>query len=70
MLPVVNIDASDAQKILDVLADNEEYHTKRDEMNAAIHRATDKVRYSPITSETISARERLQALMREQGVAM
>jgi len=64
----MQLDPSDAQKILDILVDNEEYHVKRDEMNAAIHRSTDRVRYSPITSETIAQRERLQALMREAGV--
>ena len=66
--PMMQIDPSDAQKILDILADNEEYHTKRDEMNAAIHRSTDRVRYSPLTVETTNQRERLSALMREQGV--
>lgn len=66
----MQIDPSDAQKILDVLVLNEEYHIKRDEMNAAIHRATETVRYSPITSETIAQRERLQKLMQEQGVPM
>lgn len=66
----MQIDASDAQKILDILADNEEYHIKRDEMNAAIHRSTDRVRYSPITTETQAQRQRLQELMREAGVPM
>lgn len=63
----MQLDPSDAQKILDSLRDNEEYHIKRDEMNAAIHRSTERVRYSPITSETIAQRERLEVLMREQG---
>jgi hypothetical protein len=66
---VFQIDPSDAAKILDVLRDNEEYHIKRDEMNAAIHRSTDRVRYSPITSETIAQRERLEALMKEAEIA-
>lgn len=65
---LMQIDPSDAAKILDSLRDNEEYHIKRDEMNAAIHRSTERVRYSPITSETIAQRERLEALMKEQGV--
>jgi len=66
----MTIDPSDAQKILDILVDNEEFHIKRDEMNAAVHRSKERVRYSPITSETIAQRERLQALMHEQGVPM
>lgn len=65
----LQLDPSDAAKILDILRDNEEYHLKRDEMNAAIHRSTERVRWSPITSETIAQRERLETLMKEQGVA-
>lgn len=67
---LMKIDGSDAAKILDVLRDNEEYHIKRDEMNAAIHRSTERVRYSPITTETINQRERLEALMREAGLPL
>jgi len=67
---LMDLPDSDAQKILDTLLLNEEYHVKRDEMNAAIHRATGTVRFSPITSETIAQRERLQKLMQEQGVPM
>lgn len=67
---MLQLDSSDAAKILDSLRDNEEYHVKRDEMNAAIHRSTERVRYSPITSETIAQRERLESLMKDQGVSI
>jgi hypothetical protein len=65
---LMQIDPSDAHKILDNLRNNEEFHIKRDEMNAAVHLSTERVRYSPITSETIAQRERLEKLMQEQGI--
>lgn len=68
--PRMKIDQSDAAKILDNLRNNEEYHIKRDEMNAAVHLSTERVRYSPITTETINQRERLEALMREAGLPL
>jgi len=61
----MQIDKSDVQKILDVLIMNEEFHIHRDKMNGAIHLAKE-VRYSPITSETISAKERLEKLIAEE----
>ena len=58
------IHESDLQKILDTLKANEDFHRKRDEMNSALHLAKE-VRFSPLTSETISARERLEKLIEE-----
>jgi hypothetical protein len=58
----MNVDKSDLLKILDILKQNETFHRNRDLMNASIHLATE-TRFSPITSETISARERLIAIL-------
>jgi hypothetical protein len=58
----IEIDKSDLLKILDTLKGNEEFHTNRDRMNGALHLAKE-VRYSPLTSETIAARERLEKLL-------
>lgn len=63
----MTIDPSDALKILDALVANEEFHKYRDNMNGTVHLARE-TRYSPLTSETIAARERLSTLMREQRV--
>ena len=63
----MTIDDSDALKLLDALAANEQFHRFRDNMNGAVHLAKE-TRLSPLTSETIAARERLSTLMREQGV--
>ena len=59
---MASIHASDFQKILDVLKANEEFHRKRDEMNLTLAK---EARFSPLTSETISARERLESLLEE-----
>ena len=57
----MEIDKSDFQKLYDVLKVNEEFHRNRDKMNGAIHLAKE-IRFSPITSETISAVERIEKL--------
>jgi len=59
----MEIDKSDLLKVLDVLKDNEEFHRNRDKMNSAIHLARE-IRFSPITSETISAVERIEQLLK------
>jgi hypothetical protein len=61
-MPTRKIDESELLKILDVLKGNEEFHTNRDRMNGAVHLAKE-VRYSPLTSETIAARERLEKIL-------
>lgn len=61
---ITNIDTSDLWKILDCLRENEEYHIRRDQMNAAMHLAKEP-RYSPLTSITRDARERLERLIGE-----
>ena len=58
----MEIDKSDLLKILDVLKVNEEFHRNRDLMNGALHLAKE-VRFSPLTSETISAVERLNSIL-------
>lgn len=60
------IHESDLRKILDVLKANEDFHRRRDEMNSSLHLAKE-IRFSPLTSETISARERLEKLIEEVG---
>lgn len=59
----VEIDKSDLLKVLDVLKANEVFHRNRDLMNGSIHLAKE-VRFSPITSETINAVERLEQLLK------
>ena len=61
---IMSVDESDLLKILDVLEVNEEFHKNRDLMNSSIH-LSKKVRLSPITSETISAKERLKIILEE-----
>lgn len=52
------IHSSDIDKILDAVAQACQFHTYRDEMNAALHLAS-STRYSPLTSELENARLRL-----------
>jgi len=61
---VRDVNRSDLLKILDVLKINEEFHRNRDKMNSAIHLAKE-IRFSPITSETISAVERIEQLLKD-----
>jgi len=58
------MEKSDILKVLDVLRGNEIFHRHRDEMNSALHLAKE-TRFSPLTSETISARERLEFILAE-----
>ncbi|MCL4866986.1 MAG: hypothetical protein KJZ47_13910 [Gemmatimonadales bacterium] len=60
----MQVHTSDAQKILDALDRAAAFFSHRDEMNAAVHLAT-QVRYSPLTSEVEAARDRLRALLLE-----
>jgi len=53
---------SDLLKILDTLKENERFHTSRDTMNSHLHLAKE-VRLSPLTTETILARERVEKLI-------
>jgi hypothetical protein len=62
----MEIHESDLLKIMDSLKSNEGFHRHRDLMNGAIHLARE-VRFSPITSETIAARERLESLLKEKA---
>jgi len=61
----MEVDKSDLLKILDVLKTNEEFHRNRDKMNSALHLAKE-IRFSPLTSETISARERIEILLTKE----
>ena len=58
----MKVDISDLQKVYDALVGNETFHRHRDAMNGAVHLARE-VRFSPLTSETIAARERVEAMM-------
>ena len=55
---------SDLEKLHDILVKACQHHIARDEMNAMLHLA-DNVRFSPLTSELISARDRVDAILRE-----
>ena len=58
----IEVDTSDLEKILDTLHANAAFHKHRDLMNSALHLAQE-CRYSPLTSETFAAEERLTAIM-------
>ena len=58
----IPVDESDLLKLRDVLAGNVQFHSNRDRMNGAVHLAKE-VRYSPLTSETMSAYDRVNALL-------
>lgn len=60
----MNIHRSDAEKILDAITHAAEHHVYRDRMNGSLHLAKE-VRFSPLTSELITARERLEKLLTE-----
>ena len=53
------VEEAGLRKVLDVLRENESFHRHRDQMNGAVHLARE-VRFSPLTSETIAARERVE----------
>lgn len=65
-MPKVEVESSDLEKVLDVLERNSVFHHRRDEMNAEVHLSRD-VRYSPITSETEAAKERVSKILRTEG---
>jgi hypothetical protein len=56
------VSKSDLLKILDVVKLNEDFHYNRDKMNGAVHLAR-QVRFSPLTSETIATRERIENIL-------
>jgi len=60
----VTIETSDLLKILDCIKSNENFHVHRDSMNAILHLAQ-QPRYSPLTTETISTRERIEKIIKE-----
>jgi hypothetical protein len=59
---MTQLDRSDLLKILDVLHANAMFHKYRDRMNGEVHLAKE-CRYSPLTSETFAAEERLADLL-------
>ena len=61
---MIRVDESDLLKLRDALKMNVEFHANRDRMNGAVHLARE-VRYSPLTSETMSAYDRVVALLIE-----
>lgn len=63
-MAVIEVDSSDLFKIHDALAHAVRHHEARDEMNAALHLATN-TRASPLTSEIAAAEERLRQIIEE-----
>src|SRR3990172_4523909 len=59
---IVNIEQSDALKISDALQAASAFLEARDRMNAQVHLARE-VRFSPLTSEVVAARDRLGLLL-------
>lgn len=59
----IPVDSSDLEKILDVLTTACDHHVHRDEMNGALHLAK-QVRYSPLTSELLSTKDRVAQLLK------
>lgn len=59
----VDVHRSDLEKVLDTLVVAAEHHVFRDQMNGRLHLAKD-VRYSPLTSELLAARDRVDALLK------
>ena len=58
----MEVHRSDLEKVLDALRNAAEHHIYRDRMNGSLHLAKE-VRFSPLTSELVSARERVEALL-------
>jgi hypothetical protein len=58
----IEVDESDLLKIQDALIANSEFHRARDKMNSMLHLARD-VRWSPITSETMAAEDRIRQIL-------
>lgn len=63
---MIEIEHSDALKILDALTLAEEFFLLRDEMNARLHVARE-VRFAPLTSIVISERRRLNMIISDQS---
>ncbi len=59
----MEVSQADLEKLLDVLRANELFHRRRDEMNGSVHLAQ-VVRWSPLTSETMAAVERLARILK------
>lgn len=60
----MDIHRSDVEKVLDAISHAAQHHVYRDRMNGSLHLAKE-VRFSPLTSELIAARERLEKLLVE-----
>jgi hypothetical protein len=56
----MEIDESDFLKIKDAIDQGVTFFVRRDEMNAAVHLG--EVRYSPLTSRFLAARDRMTEL--------
>ncbi len=64
----IEVDISDLEKIRDNLENNRDFHVARDTMNSELH-LSDKVRYSPLTSETEATYERVENLLSEKSLS-
>lgn len=58
----MDVQRSDLEKVLDVVAKARLHHALRDRSNAALHLA-ETVRYSPLTSELSAAEDRLRGIL-------
>lgn len=63
----MEVHKSDLQKVYDTLVIAAEHHVYRDRMNGSLHLARE-TRWSPLTSELIAARDRVESLLKlEKG---
>ncbi len=62
---MIEIEHSDALKLLDALTLAKEFFVHRDEMNARLHAAR-KVRFAPLTSIVLAERQRLEDIILDQ----
>lgn len=62
----VEVDTSDLYKLHDALGHAAAFHEHRDRMNATLHLANEP-RFSPLTSEVMAARERVEAIIESDG---
>ena len=62
----MEVQRSDLEKVLDAVSAAVAHHVPRDDSNAALHLAS-STRYSPLTSELMSAKQRLTDLLAEDS---
>lgn len=65
---MMNIDKSDLLKIYDAVKRARDCHLAQDQMNAHIHCAPE-TRHGPLTSELMSATERIENILMSKAMA-